>query len=112
MRKLWLRNSRSGMTGSAAYRAETSQAAPSPSVAAPSPKTAPISPWYLPRSRGGELVEGLSVLGEQVARSGFRAGQQVGDFLVDEPLSVLGVAALPEGGVPVGLAGVADRSES
>jgi phage gp16-like protein len=37
MRKVWSRNSRSGMTGSAACRAETSHAAPSASAAAPSP---------------------------------------------------------------------------
>ena len=49
---------------------------------------------FLLEQGGGELVEGLSVLGEQVAGSGFRPGQQGGDFLVDEPLGVLGVAAL------------------
>jgi hypothetical protein len=64
---------------------------------------------FLLEQRIGELGEGLSVLGEQVAGPGFRAGQQVGDFLVDEPLGVLGVAALAEGGVPGGLAGVTDR---
>lgn len=37
MRKVWSRNSRSGMTGSAACRAETSQAAPNASAAAPRP---------------------------------------------------------------------------
>ena len=50
-----------------------------------------------------ELGEGLPVAGEQVARPGFGLGQQGGDFLVDQPLGVLGVAALAgERGIAAG----------
>ena len=41
----------------------------------------------------GELGEGLPVASEQVPGAGFRLGQQGGDFLVDQPLGVLGVTA-------------------
>jgi hypothetical protein len=51
---------------------------------------------FLFQQGGGELVEGLSVLGEQVAGSGFRAGQQVGDFLVDEPLGNISTKPEPD----------------
>ena len=37
--------------------------------------------------------QGLPVAGEQVPGAGFRRGQQGGDFLVDQPLGVLGVTA-------------------
>ncbi len=59
---------------------------------------------FLLEECGGELVEGRLVLGEQVAGPGFRAGQQGGDFPVDEPLAVwincynVFDAALPFGG--------------
>ena len=51
--------------------------------------------------------------GEQVPGAGFGAGQQGGDFLVDEPLGVLGVAArCGERRVRlVGRPGVADRAD-
>jgi hypothetical protein len=55
---------------------------------------------------GGEPVEGVPVAGEQAPGAGFRLGQQGGDFLVDQPLGVFGVAALavsagyPAGGPP------------
>ena len=48
---------------------------------------------FLLQQGGGELGEGLPVAGEQVPGAGFRLGQQGGDFLVDQPLGVLGVAA-------------------
>ena len=48
---------------------------------------------FLLQQGGGELVEGFLVTGEQVPGPGFRLGQDGGDFLVDEPLGVLGVAA-------------------
>ena len=51
---------------------------------------------------GGELGEGVPVAGEQVAGAGFGLGQQGGDFLVEQPLGVLGVAALGQRGVPAG----------
>jgi hypothetical protein len=37
---------------------------------------------------GGELVEGVAVAGEQVAGAGFGLGEDGGDFLVDQPLSL------------------------
>src|SRR5712691_6982124 len=61
---------------------------------------------------GGELDEGLPVAGEQVPGAGFRLGQQGGDFLVDQPLGVLGVGAWGgERWVPGGRAAVADRTD-
>ena len=48
---------------------------------------------FLLQQGGGELGEGLPVAGEQVPGAGFRLGQQGGDFLVDQPLGVLGVGA-------------------
>ena len=51
------------------------------------------SAGFLFQQGGGELGEGVAVAGEQVAGAGFGVGQQGGDFLVDEPLGVLGVAA-------------------
>jgi hypothetical protein len=48
---------------------------------------------FLLQQGGRELVEGFAVAGEQVAGAGFRLGQQGSDFLVDQPLGVLGVGA-------------------
>ena len=48
---------------------------------------------FLLEQGGGEPGEGLPVAGEQVPGAGFRLGQQGGDFLVDQPLGVLGVGA-------------------
>ncbi|HLQ55228.1 MAG TPA: hypothetical protein VK162_13280, partial [Streptosporangiaceae bacterium] len=42
---------------------------------------------------GGELAEGPLVGGEQLPCAGFGSGQQGADFLVGQPLDVLGVAA-------------------
>ena len=50
---------------------------------------------FLLQQGGGELGEGLPVAGEQVPGPGFGLGQQGGDFLVDQPLGVLGVTARP-----------------
>jgi hypothetical protein len=67
---------------------------------------------FLFEQGGGELVEGLAVAGEQVAGAGFGLGQQGGDFLVDQPLGVLGVAACGgERGIAGGRAAVADRAD-
>ena len=48
---------------------------------------------FLLQQGRGELSEGLPVAGEQVPGPAFRPGQQRGDFLVDQPLGVLGVPA-------------------
>src|ERR1700761_2041750 len=62
---------------------------------------------FLFQQGGGELPEGFLVTGEQVPRTGFRRAQDGGDFLVDQPLGVLGVTAwCGEPGVAV-----ADRSD-
>ena len=67
---------------------------------------------FLLQQGGSELGEGLPVAGEQVPSAGFRLGQQRGDFLVDQPLGVLGVTAC---GGERGIAGrrpaVADRTD-
>jgi hypothetical protein len=46
---------------------------------------------FLFQQGGGDLGEGLPVAGEQVPGAGFGLGQQGGDFLIDQPLGVLGV---------------------
>jgi hypothetical protein len=67
---------------------------------------------FLLQQGGGELGEGFPVAGEQFPGAGFRPGQQAGDFLVDQPLGVLGVAAwCRERRVAGGRATVADRSD-
>ena len=48
---------------------------------------------FLLEQGGGEPGEGVAVAGEQVPGAGFRLGQQGGDFLVDQPLGVLGAGA-------------------
>ena len=48
---------------------------------------------FLLQQGGGELGEGVPVAGEQVPGAGFGVGQEGGDFLVDQPLGVLGVTA-------------------
>src|SRR5487761_1649972 len=48
---------------------------------------------FLFEQGGGELVECVVVAGEQVGGAGFGLGEQGGDFLVEQPLGVLGVAA-------------------
>ena len=59
---------------------------------------------------GGEPVEGVAVAGEQVPGPGFGAGEQGGDFLVDQPLGALGIAAwCAESRVAGGRVAVAER---
>jgi hypothetical protein len=48
---------------------------------------------FLFQQGGRQPVEGLPVAGEQVPGAGFGPGQDGGDFLVDQPLGVLGVTA-------------------
>ena len=67
---------------------------------------------FLFQQGGGEPVEGVAVGGEQVPGAGFGVGQEGGDFLVDEPLGVLGVAARAgQRGVAGGRGAVADRAD-
>src|SRR5712691_7318014 len=64
---------------------------------------------FLLEQGSGELGKGSFVAGEQFPGTGFCPGEQGGDFLVDQPLCVLGVAA--QRGVAGVLAGVADRAD-
>ena len=66
---------------------------------------------FLFEQRAGEQVERLDVPGEQLTRAGFRGGQQVGNFLVQQPLGLLGVAARGKRGMTAQLAVVADRRD-
>src|ERR1700747_2773137 len=56
---------------------------------------------------GAELGERFAVAGEQIAGAGFGFGQEGGDFLVDQPLGALGVAAWRGHGVTGGWLAVA-----
>ena len=48
---------------------------------------------FLRQQGGRELGESFAVASEQVTSAGLGPGQERGDFLVDQPLGALGVAA-------------------
>jgi len=67
---------------------------------------------FLLEQGGGKPGEGLPVAGEQVPGAALGRGQQGGDFLVDQPLGVLGAGGCgAESGMAGRGAGVADRAE-